>query len=708
MQRKSLKKLAAVVCAALFAPALLSVNTAALTTEEATDSFTYWYGVTEDEKAVSIKPLYEVKTVLDSVSLGTEEFGQITDVCTDGAGNIYILDGKDSRLLVVNSDYELIREITAVEIDGYEEDFKDAQGVYVHEDGSIYICDTENERVLVLRADGSFVKQLLLPESPLIPDTYQFLPIRLAIDSKGYVYILCENSYLGAILLDPNGGFVGFFGANTVKTGLVDSISAILERVFSNDAKKGASIRELPYTFADICIDAENFVYTATGAVSELTQEGQIRKLNPSGTSNILDSESVNFGIEGTDEGYFYDTGFTLTQDFVSLAVDAQGFIYGLETSYGRIFVYDQECRLLGAFGGGMRVGDQKGTFQTPEALSLNGSDILIADGGKNTVTVFQETDYGHRVKQLRALTLSGDYAESEQGWREILAEDKNNQMAYSGVARAQLAAGNTEEALSFARLGYDRQTYALAYADVRNGFIQQNFWWIFLLAVAVLGGILALFIVTMKRQVVLVKGRQLQLMFSSFTHPFRTFTEIKEKHEGSYGLCLLLLVVYYVTTIAKELYGGFLYFYGDAESINSLWVLVRSIGLVVLWIAVNWLVCTLMNGKGNLKEISVVTCYSLLPLILSNVLYLLLSYVLLPEESAFLTILEGVMILLAFIILAAGTTIIHDYGFGKFLATGLLTIFGIAVIVLLVIMVGLLFQQLAGFVATLLMELLI
>ena len=65
-------------------------------------------------------------------------------------------------------------------------------------------------------------------------------------------------------------------------------------------------------------------------------------------------------------------------------------------------------------------------------------------------------------------------------------------------------------------------------------------------------------------------------------------------------------------------------------------------------------------------------------------------------------------MILLAFIILAAGTTIIHDYGFGKFLATGLLTIFGIAVIVLLVIMVGLLFQQLAGFVATLLMELLI
>lgn len=267
MQRKSLlKKLTAIMCAALFGSALLSVNSAALATEETTDSFTYWYGVTADEKAVSIKPLYEVRTVLDSVSLGTEEFGQITDVCTDKDGNIYILDGKDSRLLVINSKYELIREIAAVEIDGYEEDFKDAQGIYVHEDGSIYICDTENERVLVLHSDGSYVKQLLLPESPLIPDTYRFLPIRLDIDSKGYVYILCENSYLGAILLDPNGAFVGFFGANTVKTGLADAISAIFERVFSNDAKKGASIRELPYTFADICIDTDNFVYTATGA----------------------------------------------------------------------------------------------------------------------------------------------------------------------------------------------------------------------------------------------------------------------------------------------------------------------------------------------------------------------------------------------------------------------------------------------------------
>ena len=75
-----------------------------------------------------------------------------------------------------------------------------------------------------------------------------------------------------------------------------------------------------------------------------------------------------------------------------------------------------------------------------------------------------------------------------------------------------------------------------------------------------------------------------------------------------------------------------------DPASFNSLWVLVRSAGLVVLWILSNWMISTLMQGKGTMREICIVTCYSLTPIIVERFLRLLFTNVLLPTEAMFLT----------------------------------------------------------------------
>ena len=57
-------------------------------------------------------------------------------------------------------------------------------------------------------------------------------------------------------------------------------------------------------------------------------------------------------------------------------------------------------------------------------------------------------------------------------------------------------------------------------------------------------------------------------------------------------------------------------------------------------------------------------------------------------------------------ILLTVGLIRIHDYSMSRFLATSLLTLIGMAAIVFLMIMIGLLLQQLAGFVVTVGMEL--
>ena len=162
---------------------------------------------------------------------------------------------------------------------------------------------------------------------------------------------------------------------------------------------------------------------------------GQIKKLNPGGGSNVLNSDDVNFVDEGVNTTF--DPGQMLKQDIGGVAVDNEGFMYCLDTTYGRVFLYDQECRLLTTFGGGMGTGEQAGTFKAANAIALRGSEVLVCDGIQNTVTVFQSTPYGALLRDTRALTLSGKYQEAKADWEEILRQDSNCQLAKSGHARA-------------------------------------------------------------------------------------------------------------------------------------------------------------------------------------------------------------------------------------------------------------------------------
>ena len=156
-----------------------------------------------------------------------------------------------------------------------------------------------------------------------------------------------------------------------------------------------------------------------------------------------------------------------------------------------------------------------------------------------------------------------------------------------------------------------------------------------------------------------------------------------------------------------KTIAGGFLFSDYDPASFNSIIVFVRSVGVVVLWIAANWLVCTLLGGKGKLKEIIIVTCYSLLPLILEGVIHIILSNVLLPVEASFLSILSTIGLIYFGFMLVIGMLKIHDYSMGKFIWTALLSVAAMAIIIFLIIMLIILLQQFGGFVVTIVTELL-
>ena len=125
--------------------------------------------------------------------------------------------------------------------------------------------------------------------------------------------------------------------------------------------KRANSLKSIPYVFTDLCVDNGGFVYTVTGSTDYgKLQQGVLRRLSPIGV-NIMQSDDVVFG----DHVVGYDSvGSSRTQNLSNCVVDDDGFIYLSDTASGNVYVYDGECNLLTAFGGGGGgSGTQNGVF---------------------------------------------------------------------------------------------------------------------------------------------------------------------------------------------------------------------------------------------------------------------------------------------------------------------------------------------------------
>ena len=681
---------------------LVLIPTVTVNAEVPYDSYTYWLNVGEQDKAVYNRPMYSADFNIDVSDLGIADFSKINDITVDKSGNLYILD-KDSRVVVLDANYKLIREFGL--IDGTES-YEDAKGIYIAKDNTVYICDTEGHRILHINTDGSLIKKITLPKSNLIPDDFDFRPTNMAIDEYGYTYILSDGSYYGALLYDTDMEFLGFYGANTVTATIGSVFSNIKNRIFPNNTKKGNSTKRLPFCFVDLALDDQGFIYTSTG-YTDTSRKGQVRKLGPGLGNNILGSDEISF--VDTQINTSYNDGAVAKQDIFDIEVDNNGFVYGLESAFGKVFVYDSSCRIMSVFGGGMGFGSQVGNFVTVSALAIknNGDEVLVSDGATNKITVFKITDFGRRVKELVVLTIKGDYEGSKAGWEEIIRLDNNFQPAYGALARVYINEGNYDKALDLAKKGYDRETYAIAFEYKRSDIINDYFFVIFIAILVLVVVLIAFLVISTRKKIKFIRNKELSLMFSVLTHPSNSFTDIKEKKQGSVLLCAISVLVFYIVTILQTLKGGFLFTVYDAASFNSLWLFVKTVGLVGLWILANWMVCTLLQGKGRFKEIAIVTCYSLLPLIIEKAIRLILTNVLLPTEASFLNILDTIAILYFLILIIIGLIKIHDFSMGRLIGTSVLSLAGVAAIVFLVITIVILVQQFGGFIVTVVTEIL-
>jgi len=667
-----------------------------------------------DGNSVSIasKDTYTVEKNITADVLGlSDALEGITEVFCSDDGNIYILCGENSRIVVLNKDYSFKREITVLQ-DGEALDYTGAQGIFVDKNSTIYIADTNNARILVVSSNGKLISEFGLPDSPLIPEDFLYQPDKILIDNKGYMYILAQGCYYGALMYSPDGEFLGFYGANTVKASALDNLSYIWDMLTSNDAKKEGSMKTLPYSFVDFCVDNDGYIITCSGTTeAAINTTGQIRKLSPGGV-NILYHRGANGETVSSDSFNFTESKLaargntTELQNIISVDVDDDGFIYTVDKTYGIIYVYDSECNLISAFGGRNSDYIEKDKFSMAVSLAVNGTDILVADSEDERITVFKRTDYGALIHKAQTMYLNADYTGAKEIWEQILVSDSGCQLAYRGLAKLSYTEGNYEQSIEYAKRGLDYATYDLAYQEVISAFIRDNFVVVLILAVLCVAGIMTLLILNKKKKLPQIKNIRMRLALGANLHPYKNFAEIRQYNRGSVKIATVLLFLYFITEALKETCVNFQYRAVTADSYNILYTLLKTVGLIVLWSLTNWLMALLTGGLGNLKDIYTVSCYCLTPFIVYKLLYIGLSYVVPFESAGVLDTIGTIVLIYVFFILSIAIMEIHEYTFPKFLGTSIVAVLGMILVVFIGFAFIILLQQLWNFIYSLYVEL--
>ncbi len=187
--------------------------------------------------------------------------------------------------------------------------------------------------------------------------------------------------------------------------------------------------------------------------------------------------------------------------------------------------------------------------------------------------------------------------------------------------------------------------------------------------------------------------------------HPFDGFYETKFRGKGSNLLATLLLLLYGILGIFSTQYTGFIFNFYPTFALDSISIFMASILPVVLFFISNWSTTTLMNGNGRLKDIYIVTCYSLLPLILFRVATVLLSNIIIIEEGPILSAFNYLGVVWFCFLIFTGLCTIHEYSVLKNIVTLLVTLVAAIIIIFLLVLYFSLLEKVVSFVSTIATE---
>ena len=426
---------------------------------------------------------YLPKKVITGKELGIGQLARPSDVFVDSWDNVYIVDGGNNRIIILDKELKLIKVLDNFVFNGEPSPLKDAAGIFAKPDtGKIYIADKGNERVAVSDYDGNIIEEIRKPDTELLSEAIVFAPRNVVVNSIDSVFVLSENINQGLVEFDVDGSFQKFFGAEKIQLTTAQQINYFWRNFLSKEQIRQTESFQ-PTEYANIFMDDENFVYTATAL--ETYEKAQIKRLNPTGT-NIL-NEDVRYGDL---TGEFDGTAFKVSA-ITDVTVDKNGFIFALDRNFGRIYMYDEQSWNLAIFG---KKDTTFGTFQEPVAIDNVDGKILVVDAAKANVTVFEPTEYGKTMMEAEIYHYQGRYEKALEPWQRVHEMNNNYEWAYAGIGRSQHMEENYKDAMKSFKLANNNELYSKAKKKERTVVLRKHFTaiviWLFIIIFALYFGL--------------------------------------------------------------------------------------------------------------------------------------------------------------------------------------------------------------------------
>ena len=203
-----------------------------------------------------------------------------------------------------------------------------------------------------------------------------------------------------------------------------------------------------------------------------------------------------------------------------------------------------------------------------------------------------------------------------------------------------------------------------------------------------------------------LVTKDKLKYWGYSLIHPFDGFFEIRFRNQGSLLIATLLLIAFAVLNCLKFQYTGFVMNMNNIEEMDALSLFVSVISVVVLFTVSNWTITTLFNGKGKLRDIYIVVCYSLTVLIIGDAIVTFASNFVTTEEVMILTSVQMLCYAYFVFLLIAGLGTVHEYSFAGNLLSMVMTVVAAAVILFIGVLLFTMLERMFSFVTSVTEEL--
>ncbi len=634
------------------------------------------YTVDGYDSVVATQTAYLPYTTITKI--GNESLSAPTDFTITDDGGFYILDSGNKRVVVSDKNYDLVMTFGEGILQG-------PRGMYVTADRTCYVADRDAKTIWVFGPDGKLTGEYKKPKEAMYGEGQDFKPLKIVVNESGTMYVICESNTNGIVEISPveDGTFLGYFGTNSTDR----SILRIIWRSILTDAQRAKMQSNIPATPDNMAIDEKGIIYTVTRG----EKKESLKRLNIAGV-NMIKPESYEDLPAAVAVGN-HDNVFVVSQ---------KGFIYE----------YNNEGNLLFVFGGADDGDNRIGLSTKVEAIKVGKDDKLyVLDSDKAQIQVYETTEFVNYLHEALQLFSKGRYTESKEPLSKVL--EMNNLFDYANMAmgKALYKEGNYREALKYARLSRDLDGYSDAYWEIRNAWLKHHLTAVALIMIGILIAVKLVGFFDKKygimkpvKNVIAVIGekklvKQTGYMFYFMRHPIEGCYGIKRRGAVSLLSSNILLAVMIFMYIINKYFCGFLMKTvreGSFDVLSDIGMILLALLLVVVC---NYLMCTINDGEGKLKEIYCSIIYSFAPFIVFTPVIFLLSHAVTENEQFFVTF--GRLFMFSWIAVLAFISVkeINDYAVKETVKIIALTAFTILIVCLLAFIIYVLWAQVIDFV---------